>query len=242
MNGSYGNCVSAGRTDRGKVRELNEDAFLDCPERGLWVVADGMGGHQSGEVASRLIVSTISDVARHSCLDSRLGAVRESLLGVNHRLVQNIFPDGDRHAVIGSTVVALLIEGARAACIWAGDSRCYLWREQRLYQLSRDHSLLQELIDSERMSPCQAAQHPEAHALTRAVGGGSTLTLEVVELDVRQGDVFVLCSDGLYQALDPQMLSHALSIKSPRLSVDLLFDYVLRGAAADNLTAVVVRV
>uniref|UniRef100_UPI0013E00BCA PP2C family protein-serine/threonine phosphatase n=1 Tax=Pseudomonas viridiflava TaxID=33069 RepID=UPI0013E00BCA len=101
----------------------------------------------------------------------------------------------------GSTVVALMVEGNRAACIWAGDSRWYLWRGQRLYQLSKDHSLQQQLIDEQKMSVEQARAHPAAHALTRAVGAAEQLTLDVLELEVYPGDAFLLCSDGLYQGL-----------------------------------------
>ncbi|MCQ2995715.1 serine/threonine-protein phosphatase [Pseudomonas quasicaspiana] len=235
-------CASVGRTERGKVRERNEDAYLNSPEHGLWVVADGMGGHQCGDLASQLIVSSVAAIARYTHLDDRLFAVRECLRGVNHRLGKGVAARaGDSAPVMGSTVVALLIEGPRAVCVWAGDSRCYLWREQRLYQLTRDHSLLQKLIADEHMCSREAAQHPGAHALTRAVGGGDGLSLEVIELDVRCGDVFVLCSDGLYQAVDHQVLGNALNNRSPRLTVDLLFDHVLRGPASDNLTAVVVR-
>ena len=224
------------------MRERNEDAYLNHPEHGLWVVADGMGGHQSGDVASQLIVSSIAALARLTDLNDRLAAVRKCLVGVNYRLGEGIpVRGGNSRTVIGSTVVALLIEEARAVCVWAGDSRCYLWREQRLYQLTGDHSLLQKLIADEQMCSRKAAQHPAAHALTRAVGGGDGLSLELIELDVRCGDVFVLCSDGLYQALDHQVLGDALNNRSPRLAVDLLFDYVLRGPASDNVTAVVVR-
>lgn len=235
--------ISAARTERGKVRERNEDAFLDSTERGIWVVADGMGGHQYGDVASQLIIDSLADAALGLSLDNRLTAVRECLIRVNHQLGQRAAASAsDPRPVIGSTVVALLIEGLRAACVWAGDSRCYLWRDRRLYQLSRDHSLRQALINDDQMCPHKAARHPAANALTRAVGGGATLHLDSVELDVWHGDVFVLCSDGLYEAVDPKMLGDALNIKSPRLSVDLLCDHVLRGAAVDNLTAVVVRV
>lgn len=102
---------------------------------------------------------------------------------------------------MGSTVVVLLLDGQRAACIWAGDSRCYLWRGRRLYQLSRDHSLRQHLMDTQQLSPEQARAHPDARALTRALGGRQPLSLEVLELSTHPGDVFLLCSDGLYQGL-----------------------------------------
>ena len=142
---------SAARTDTGKVRARNEDAFLALPEQGLWVVADGMGGHQNGALASRLIVEQLAEPSAGD-LPQRLDELRKRLHSLNRRLGQELtvtaaHPD----PVIGSTVVALLIEGDRAACVWAGDSRCYLWRGSRLYQLSRDHSLLQQLIDEKNV-------------------------------------------------------------------------------------------
>jgi serine/threonine-protein phosphatase Stp1 len=142
---------------------------------------------------------------------------------------------------MGSTVVALLVEGNRAACIWAGDSRCYLWRNQRLYQLSRDHSLQQQLIDQQNMSVEDAKAHPDAHALTRAVGATDRLTLDVIELEVYPSDAFLLCSDGLYNCLNSAALGNALSLAAPQVALERLFDGALRGLARDNLTAVVIR-
>lgn len=234
-------CRSSGRTDRGKVRERNEDAFLNQPDRGVWVVADGMGGHQDGGVASQLVVQRIAGLFHHGRLEDKAHALRQCLLEVHHRLGQGAAARG-KSCVIGSTVVALLIEGERAVCIWAGDSRCYLWRGKRLYQLSRDHSLLQRLLDEEHMSPERAAQHPQAHALTRAVGSRDLLDLDVIELNIRQDDVFLLCSDGLYQAIAHSDLGKALNLKSPQLALNSLFNSALCGAARDNLTAVVIHV
>ncbi|MGZ0784667.1 PP2C family protein-serine/threonine phosphatase [Pseudomonas saponiphila] len=233
---------SAARTDPGKVRRRNEDAFLDCPERGLWVVADGMGGHQGGDIASRLIVSSLAELPVEDCFEARLASVRQCLHWLNRRLGQELtVTAGRRDSIMGSTVVALLLQGDRAACIWAGDSRCYLWREQRLYQLSRDHSLMQKLIDEQQMSVEQARAHPAANALTRAVGASERLSLEVLELQVYPDDVFLLCSDGLYQDLTRNALCRALSLAAPQVALQRLFEDALDGEARDNLTAVVVR-
>ena len=232
---------SAARTDTGKVRARNEDAFLALPEQGLWVVADGMGGHQNGALASRLIVEQLAEPSDGD-LSQRLDELRKRLHTLNRRLGQELtvtaaHPD----PVIGSTVVALLIDGDRAACVWAGDSRCYLWRGSRLYQLSRDHSLLQQLIDEQQLSPSEAARHPAAHALTRAIGASDELKLEILELDVLPGDAFLLCSDGLYQGISADALGAALNLPSPRLTLNRLFQQVLDGPARDNLSAVVIR-
>ncbi|MBO3277350.1 PP2C family protein-serine/threonine phosphatase [Pseudomonas schmalbachii] len=233
---------SAARTDPGKVRSRNEDAFLDCPEHGLWAVADGMGGHRHGDLASRLIVESLAELPVMGDLDERVRRLRQCLHWLNRRLGEELTViSGQTEQTVGSTVVALLRDGNRAACVWAGDSRCYLWRNQRLYQLSRDHSLLQRLLDEGEVSPEQARRHPSAHALTRAVGASAQLNLEVLELEVRPGDAFLLCSDGLYQNLDQRTLDHALSLASPRAALERLFDSALRGAARDNLTGIVIR-
>lgn len=232
---------SAARTDTGKVRARNEDAFLALPEQGLWVVADGMGGHQNGALASRLIIEQLAEPSAGD-LPQRLDELRKRLHGLNRRLGQELTVTAAQpDPVIGSTVVALLIEGDRAACVWAGDSRCYLWRGSRLYQLSRDHSLLQQLIDEQQLSPSEAARHPAAHALTRAIGASDELKLEILELDVLPGDAFLLCSDGLYQGVSVDDLGAALNLPSPQLTLNRLFQQALDGPARDNLSAVVIR-
>ncbi|OLU28729.1 protein phosphatase [Pseudomonas sp. PA15(2017)] len=233
---------SAARTDTGKVRARNEDAFLDCPQDGLWVVADGMGGYQGGDVASQLIVASLADLPVEQSFDERLTAIRQCLHWLNRRLSQELTIVAERpENIIGSTVVVLLVEGSRGACIWAGDSRCYLWRAQRLYQLSKDHSLQQQLIDEHQMTPAEARVHPAAHALTRAVGAAEHLTLDVLEFEVHPGDAYLLCSDGLYNGISGDALGNALSLAAPHIAVERLFDGALRGSARDNLTAVVIR-
>lgn len=233
---------SAGRTDPGKVRKRNEDAYLDRPERGLWVVADGMGGHQAGDLASQMVVEALDGLALDGSFDEQVLAVRQCLHWVNRRLGQALtVVTGRADPIMGSTVVALLVHEGRGACIWAGDSRCYLWRGKRLFQLTRDHSLRQQLIDEGRYSAEEAGQQPGAHALTRALGGDETLRLEVLEFMVVPGDTFLLCSDGLYQSQSDETLGKALSQGQPPRALEYLFDNVMQGRASDNLTGVVVR-
>ncbi len=126
------------------------------------------------------------------------------------------------------------------ACVWAGDSRCYLLRG-RLFQLSRDHSLLQQLVEERGMSPDEAARQPGAHALTRAIGAAEELQLDILELESLPGDVFLLCSDGLYQDLDHDLLTAALLRPSPQLALQRLFELALLGPARDNLSGVVIN-
>ena len=168
--------------------------------------------------------------------------VRRTLHLLNRRQSrEQTLISGQPEPVMGSTVVVLLVEEDRAACIWAGDSRCYLWRSGGLYQITRDHSLLQQLIDERQLSPEQAAAHPSAHALTRAVGASEDLALDVVEFNVYPGDTLLLCSDGLYQSLSGSELGSALNRPSPQLALERLFEQALAGPARDNLSAVVIR-
>lgn len=233
---------SAGRTDTGKVRARNEDAFLDQPQQGLWVVADGMGGHQAGDLASRLIVESLAELPAGLDFEDRLDALRDCLHRLNRHLSLGLTLTGETpDLLVGSTVVALLAEGSRVACVWAGDSRCYLLRGRQLFQLSRDHSLLQQLVEERGMSPDEAARLPGAHALTRAIGAAEELQLDILELESLPGDVFLLCSDGLYQDLDHDLLTAALLRPSPQLALQRLFELALLGPARDNLSGVVIN-
>lgn len=239
---------SAGRTQRGEARARNEDAFLDCPQNGCWAVADGMGGHRDGDVASQWVISSLASLTVEGSLDQRVKAAQQRLQSVNQRLgsatvrsTATATATASADVTMGSTVVALLLEEGRAACVWAGDSRCYLWRRQRLYQLSRDHPLLQCLMAEHRLSLAQAQAHPDARALTRAIGARTSLRLERLELNTQPGDVFLLCSDGLYQALSHQQLGRALSEGTPQQVVERLFAMVLSTPARDDLTAVMVQ-
>ena len=233
---------STARTDKGKVRKRNEDAVLDLPERGLWVVADGMGGHQNGALASRLIVEEMLELPDQMSLDERLLGVRDCLYRVNRLLGNDITVTADRpDSIMGSTVVMLLAEGERTICVWAGDSRCYLWRSGRLFQLSRDHCLMQELMEEQQMSAEEAASHPSSRALTRAVGANDELMLDVVDFTVYPGDTLLLCSDGLYQDVSKTAIGDALALGTTEQAVQRLFKEALDGPARDNISAVVVR-
>ena len=232
---------SAARTDTGKVRVRNEDAVLNLPERGLWAVADGMGGHRNGALASRLIIESIAELPADGSLEARIQQLRHCLHQLNLRLGRDLTLLPDRpNDIMGSTVVALLTSGDQAACVWAGDSRCYLWRHKQLYQLSRDHSLAQQMIDRQELTPAQAARHPAAHALTRAIGASEQLVLDILQFELLPGDTLLLCSDGLHQGVSTHCLGSALGLGTPALAVDRLFSQALAGPAHDNLSAVVI--
>lgn len=235
------NWTSSHITHPGKRRQHNEDAVLARPEAGLWVVADGMGGHRNGALASRLIVDTLGAMELNDTLEQNQRRVRQALNQINRRLNTDLTRVADQPPEpVGSTVVALLVKTGRATCLWAGDSRCYLWRQNHLHLLTRDHSLLQQLVNSGRISAERAGQHPGAHSLTRAVGAHEQLRLDSTSFAVQPGDVLLLCSDGLYRQLTSAQLIEGLKHQGSDNSAARLLHSAMRGPAPDNLSAIVV--
>lgn len=232
---------SAARTDRGKIREKNEDAFINYPDRKIWVVADGMGGHENGEIASRMVVEAIADLELSENFDDRIKQVTGCLRYVNKLLTQEkTIVQGLPPSIMGSTVVVLLIEDHRMACVWAGDSRCYLFRKGNIYQVTKDHAVWQEEMDKYQLSMQEAQKQKNSFALTRAIGAEKELSLEIVEMEIEVGDKFLLCSDGVYQYVTFDQLYQVFSKASPQLAIEQLFQNVLETKAKDNLTAIIV--
>ncbi|OWL90230.1 PP2C family protein-serine/threonine phosphatase [Halopseudomonas aestusnigri] len=237
------NWSSCSQTDPGNQRRHNEDAILALQDSGLWAVADGMGGHRNGALASRLIIDTLGALELTGNIDQNQRRVRQALQQVNRRLTQDMTQvQGQPAGPVGSTVVILLATANRALCLWAGDSRCYLWRQQTLHQLTRDHSLLQQLIDRGAVTGTAAASHPGAHVLTRAVGAHDHLKLDSVAFMTQPGDTLLLCSDGLHRELSPAQLSSVLEHQDSSSGAAQLVSLALRGPARDNLSAVVVKI
>ena len=231
---------SAARTHVGNVRRLNEDGFCERQEIGLWAVADGMGGHQAGEVASGLIVEALARVDDTSSGYAFLDDVQGSIQRVNRTLIARaaVMAPG---AVIGSTVVALLAFGGHYACLWAGDSRGYLLRGGRFEQITRDHSRLQELIDAGSLSRADARSYTRSNVITRAVGVTDRLALDMQQGPVEPGDVFLLCSDGLTGMLEDREIAALLQVPSLDAAADALIARTLERGAKDNVTVVLAR-
>lgn len=232
--------TSASRSHPGRVREVNEDAWLEQPQSGLWAVADGMGGHALGEFASRLAVRSLADLPAPESLPQHLDAVEACLHDANRRLrAEALRRDVP---IIGTTIAALLAAGRRAACVWAGDSRIYLYRGGRLHQLTRDHSQLQEARMLAAAGADDTLERPPANVITRALGAADQLELEGVSLDVQDDDFFLLCSDGLSNEVDEASIAQALLPGHCRLAADGLIDLALARGGHDNITVMVVRV
>ncbi len=226
------------RTDRGSVRELNEDRYIAVPEACVWAVADGMGGHDHGDWASEAIITAIEGIARENDFDAMLKATADAVHSANAEIFSAAQANGGR---MGSTVVGLVIADRRFAVLWAGDSRAYLLRDQMLIQLTRDHTQVQALIDRGLLSPEEAQSHPMSHVLAKAVGVEPSLEIDAIADTVESGDVFLLCSDGLYGTLGEVEIRDILRSGTPAETAERLVSRCLEVGARDNVTAVVVH-
>jgi protein phosphatase len=226
-------------THVGLKRGRNEDSFIMRPEAGLWAVADGMGGHGRGDVASRLATDALRrfDVAPTG--EARLAAVEAAARGASGEM--RAYAQAEGHAIVGATLVALLIFGGHYACLWCGDSRAYLWRAGVLRQLTRDHSETQDLVDRGVLDPEEAKLWPRRGVLTRALGAMEAPELDLVSDRWAPGDKFLLCSDGLTGHCDDADLAAALGEGDPQSVCDRLIALTLERGAGDNVTLIVLH-
>jgi len=226
---------SAGRTDVGRVRKHNEDNLVVRPEAGLWAVADGMGGMASGARASGLIRERLEALSLPNDLSLCVEIVCNALESANAELREEL-----GGAAGGSTVVVLIVRGFRFACIWAGDSRLYRLDGERLERVSKDHSVVEQLVDAGAIKPEAAMYHPLSNRITRAVGTEPQLKLDVVRGRVRSGERFILSSDGLHGLVPPATISKLACEDGPAEVVDRLVAAALDAGGKDNITVVLV--
>lgn len=231
--------VSGAATDKGRVRAANQDAYLDRPDLGIWAVADGMGGHSEGALASRAIVEALAQVPRPRFLGTSVRVIREALERVNERLLEQAAarPDGD---LIGSTIVILVALGHHCAILWVGDSRAYRLRDGDLTPVTVDHSQVQALIDGGLLTSEAAEDHPLSNVLLRAVGSDGDLVVDGRIERLAAGDRYLLCSDGLYRELGPGTLAALLGSAPPGEVAHSLVHQACEHGGRDNVTAVVV--
>jgi serine/threonine protein phosphatase PrpC len=233
-------CVS--RTHVGLRRKINEDSIFAEPDRGLWAVADGMGGHDAGEMASAMVTDALRCLSSEGDLDEIAGRAVEALREVNRELIE-LARSGERgrKGTIGTTVVGLAIANGSFRCFWSGDSRAYRLREGELTRITHDHSLVQELVDAGMLGPDEAETHENANLITRAVGADEKLEVDVVSGDVRVGDQFLLASDGLTRVVRDSELAAHLESGSPQAVAENLIEMVLRRGAPDNVSLVIIK-
>ncbi len=226
---------SVARTHVGAIRVVNEDRLFNAANDGLWAIADGMGGHANGDVAAEITVGALARLVGQAlpiCLGSIAGALDEA-----NGLVLDLTPD--RHRKSGSTVAGLLIDGTDAVVFWAGDSRVYRSRDGRLDLLTHDHRVVQDLIDAGTLSPEQARRHPNASVISRAVGGGPTLDLASCTDAARAGDIYLLCSDGLSDLVDPEAIATIIG-EDDGVAADALVALALATGGTDNISLIIV--
>lgn len=227
-------------TNVGMVRTVNEDSIMTKPDAGIWAVADGMGGYEAGDVASKMIVSSLAETEKHEYLDTFVDDIEDKIISANKRILEysEIMHDG---RTLGSTIVSLLIQGQAGVCLWAGDSRLYMLRNNQLQQLSRDHSYVQELLDQGSISEEDAVNHPDANVITRAVGTSDELYIDIKAFNVQIGDTFLLCSDGLYNVVDDSEIEHHMRSDDIDNAVRQMVVKALENGAPDNVSVVMVR-
>jgi protein phosphatase/serine/threonine-protein phosphatase Stp1 len=225
----------------GTVRSNNEDSFLERPDAGLWMVADGAGGHEHGEIASQMLANALEATAGQAGSD--LIAEIRALVSRTHQALRSQAEEeagrSGMDVTIASTIVVFLAHDAHYACLWAGDSRIYRLRRGQLALLTRDHSLVQALVDEGAISEADAEHHPHANIITRAIGAdGLEPELDKVTDRAEPGDRFLLCSDGLNKALSDTVIARLTATDDPaRRLIDAALEYGVR----DNVTAVVVE-
>lgn len=233
---------SAAITHVGAVREVNEDNQIEKPEIGLWVVADGMGGHSAGDVASAMVVDELAAIRRTGSNEDFIKRVIDVLSITNQKLRQLAFQKFNKQTVMGTTVAVLIIHANRFTILWAGDSRVYRFRSQQLEQLTRDHSQVNDMLDSGLLSSDEIEDHPLANVITRAIGAAQTLNLDRIDGELKHGDIFMLCSDGLNKELTDQEIAPFFRTGDvEEINKALIHSALVRGAQ-DNITAISVRV
>ena len=226
---------SVARSHIGAVRAVNEDRILNAEDRGLWAVADGMGGHTMGDVAAEIVVAALAD-----CVDSgpplSKSRIEAALCDANGRVFALNSVSGRQ---TGSTVAGLGLAGSEVVVFWAGDSRVYRCRDGDILLLTHDHRVVQELVDAGVIDASQARGHPQSTVITRAVGGGPTLDLDMRVEPVYADDIYLICSDGLSDLISSSEMAAAL-VNTPANAADMLIQLALAAGGVDNISLLVI--
>lgn len=230
---------TSGATHVGRVRDHNEDSFCLRPETGLWVVADGMGGHAAGEVASAAITEVLGRIGPQDSAADLMKACDNGLAEANARIRAYAAERG--HGVMGATVAVLLAYGQHFACVWSGDARIYLVRHNTILQVTRDHTEAEDLVAQGVLTEAEARVWPRRNVITRAIGVFDEPMLDHRHGELEPGDIFVLCSDGLTGHVEPGEILAAVSRRRAEIAVGELIGMTLDRGANDNVTVAVIR-
>ncbi len=232
--------ISSALTSVGKVRKHNEDAFLCQPEQAHWAVADGMGGHSAGDVASQSIVEALQLFEQQPHLSDSVDLLEDLLLQTNQKLLDLA---GGEQKIIGSTIAGLLLLTDYYLLYWCGDSRIYLYRNGVLVQESVDHTYTQGLVAQGRLTPEEAQVHPERNVITRAVGAADALYIDMDIRNLQAGDRFLICSDGLDKELSDTDIAAFMAQRHIPLEqlTQAMMDCCLERGGRDNITLILIE-
>jgi protein phosphatase len=225
-------------THVGRVRERNEDCYLARPETGIWAVADGMGGHADGDVASRTLIRALAAIERPASAAALLDLVEDCVTQANARLREL---GQERGEVVGTTLAVLLAFEDYYACVWSGDSRIYVVREGEIVQLSRDHTEVEELLAEGSITAEEAKTWAGRNGVTRAIGVFDSPELEMTSGPLRPGDSFVICSDGLTKHVQEDEILRCVTANLSQQACDEVIALTLERGAFDNVTVVIAR-
>jgi serine/threonine protein phosphatase PrpC len=247
--------TSFGGTDTGKKRNNNEDAYLLNDTLCLYAVADGVGGNEGGEVASRIAIETLAEAipdllgekdrtpaAGHVLPADPSFSALEQAIALSNQHIRQVREQKSALASMGTTLTALLVRKSRAFIVHVGDSRAYLLRARALRQLTGDHSMVAEQVLAGVITPEQARLSPYRHVITRALGMDLDVRADTILQSVQQGDTFLLCTDGLTEMVEDETIGGILSEAAPRDAVQKLLAVANEHGGVDNITAVVVRI
>jgi serine/threonine protein phosphatase PrpC len=226
-------------THVGCVRKANEDSLIARPDIGLWAVADGVGGYEAGQLASQTVVADLDTLGPAVSQADQVARFGERILRANDHIRDLMLERGG--SPMGSTVASVLIFDRGYACAWSGDSRVYRVRDGGIAQLSKDHSEVQELIDEGLITPEQARTWPRRNVITRAIGIFDDPGLEVAEGEVKAGDTFLICSDGLTGHMTDEEICSYVDQHRPQEACDRMIAETLERGANDNVSIIVIR-
>lgn len=233
---------SCGLSHTGLVRQRNEDSYACLPEQNLWVVADGMGGHDAGDFASHTITEQAARFKPQATLEDSILLLEENLLHSNE-LIQEKARQLGKSATIGSTVACLYLWHNLAFTLWAGDSRIYRYRDNTLERLTEDHSYVEELVRMGKLDAAEAEEHPAANVVLNAIGIDDELIIDMEYYEIVHNDLFILCSDGLYKDLSDDKIVKILN--TPDIPLEdmnhRLIDAAMDVGGSDNCTVVLAR-
>jgi protein phosphatase len=239
QNNLLGKFDTGAATHVGKLRDRNEDSYLIRPEAGIWAVADGMGGHEAGDLASQTVIAALQSIELPTSAAGLLSHCEDRVARANDRIKEISRARGG--VLIGATLAVLLAFDGYYACVWSGDSRIYVVRAGEILQLSRDHTEVQELLASGVITPNEAKTWTGNNVVTRAIGVYDEPELEITSGPLQPGDSFVICSDGLTHHVEDSEILDCVTANMSQQACDNLIALALERGGSDNVTVIVTR-